>query len=154
MIPLRVRPFENWQEVSIQIIKNQRFGKFENLSSMDGQYKDEVQIASREFMALLYDPSNKERKYHFCLNKLRSELVLRKCNTVGRLRPCEDAFKQHVKRTIWQSKIWMSSHIGYPDIGSPFDFGWKKASAVLTPILYEGLTTSEVISDLICICKS
>ena len=39
------------------------------------------------------------------------------------------------------------------DIGSPFDFGWKKEGAVLTPIVYENLTTSEVISDLICICK-
>ena len=32
---------------------------------MDGQYKDEVQTAAREFAALLYDPSNKELKYHF-----------------------------------------------------------------------------------------
>ena len=47
----------------------------------------------------------------------------------------------------------MSSHMGCPDIGSPFDFGWKKEGAVLTPIYYEGLTASEVISDLICICK-
>ena len=47
----------------------------------------------------------------------------------------------------------MSSHVGCPDIGPPFDFGWKKEGAVLTPILCEGLTTSEVISDLICICK-
>ena len=44
----------------------------------------------------------------------------------------------------------MSSHIGCPDTGSPFDFRWKKEGAVLTPILYKGLTTSEVISDLIC----
>ena len=44
----------------------------------------------------------------------------------------------------------MSSHIGCPHIGSPFDFGWKKEGAVLTLILYKGLTTSEVISDLIC----
>ena len=54
---------------------------------------------------------------------------------------------------MWQAKIWMSSHIGCPDTGSPFDYGWKKEGAVLTPILYEGLTTPEVISDLICICK-
>ena len=48
----------------------------------------------------------------------------------------------------------MSSHIGCPDIGSPFDFGWRKEGAVLIPTLYERFTTSEVISDLICICKS
>ena len=46
---------------------------------------------------------------------------------------------------MWQTK----THIGCPDIGSHFDFGWKKEGAVLTPVLYEGLTTSEVISDLI-----
>ena len=120
-----------------------------NLALMDGQHKNEVQTAALEFVTLLYDPSNKERKYHFCLNKL----ALRKRNTIGKLPPCEDAFKQHVKRAMWQTKIWMSSHIECPDIGSSFDFRWKKEGAVLTPVLYEGLTTSEVISDLICICK-
>ena len=100
-------------------------------------------------MALLNDPSNKERKYHFCLDKLRIKFTLRKCSTMGKLPPCEDAFKQHVKRAMWQTKIWMSSHIGCPDTGSPFDFGWKEEDAVLKPIFYEGLTTCEVISDLI-----
>ena len=124
-----------------------------NLALMDGQYKNEVQTAARGFVVLLYDPSNKECKYYFCLNKLRSKLALRKCNTIGKLPPCEDALKQHVKRALWQTKVWMSSHIGCPDIGSPFNFGLKKEGAVLTPILYEGLTTSEVISDLFCTCK-
>ena len=101
-------------------------------------------------MALLYDPLNKERKYHFCLNKLDSKLALRKCDTIEKLPPCENAFKQHVERVMWQTKIWKSSHIERPDIGSPFTFGWKKEGAVLTPILYERLTTSEVMSDLIC----
>ena len=45
------------------------------------------------------------RKYHFCLNKLRSKLALQKCNTIVKLPTCEDAFKQHVKRAIWQTKI-------------------------------------------------
>ena len=47
----------------------------------------------------------------------------------------------------------MPSYIRCLNIGSPFDFGWKKEGAVLTPILYERLTTSEVTSDLTCICK-
>ena len=33
----------------------------EKLSLMDGQYKKEVQTVAREFVALLYNPSNKER---------------------------------------------------------------------------------------------
>ena len=35
---------------------------------------------------------------------------------------------------MWHTKIWISSDIGCPDIGSPFDFGWKKEGAVLTPV--------------------
>ena len=126
-----------------KLLKIKGSGRLEKLALMDGQYKDEVQTAAREFVVLLYDPSDKERKYNFCLYKLSSKLTLRKCNTAGKFPPCEDAFKQHVKRAMWQTKIWMSSHIGCPDIGSPFDFGWKKEGAVPTPILYEGLTKSE-----------
>ena len=47
----------------------------------------------------------------------------------------------------------MSSHIGCPDIGSPFDLGWKLKGSALTPILHEAFTTSEVIYEIICICK-
>ena len=80
-----------------KLLKTKVSESFENYPLMDGQYKDEVQTAARESVALLYDPSNKERKYHFCLNKLRSKLALQKCNTIGKLLPCKDAFKQHVK---------------------------------------------------------
>ena len=59
-----------------KLLKTKGSDSFEKLALMDGQYKDEVQTAAREFVALLYDPSNKECKYHFCLNKLRSKLAL------------------------------------------------------------------------------
>ena len=96
VIPLR--PFLGIGKKSVsKLFKTKGSQRFEKLALMDGQYKDEVQTAIREFVALLYDPSNKERRYHFCLNKLRSKLALRKCNTIGKLPPCEDAFKQHVK---------------------------------------------------------
>ena len=65
-----------------KLLKNKGSESFEKLASMDGQYNDEVQTAAREFVDLLYDPSNKERKYHLCLNKLRSKLALRKCKAI------------------------------------------------------------------------
>ena len=68
-----------------------------------------------------------------------------------KLPPCEDAFKQHVKRPCGRQKY--GCHHTSDVMGSPFDFGWKKEDAALTPVLYEGLTTSEVISHIICICK-
>ena len=101
-----------------KLLKTKGLESFAKLALMDGQYEDEVQTAAREFVAHLYDPSDKERKYHFCFRKLRSKLALQKCSTTGKLFPCEDAFKQHVKRAMWQTKIWMSSNIGCPDIGS------------------------------------
>ena len=75
-----------------KLLKTKGSERFEKLALMVGQYKDEVQTAARELVALLYDPSNKERKYHFCLNKLRSKLALRKWNTIGKPPPCEDSF--------------------------------------------------------------
>ena len=59
-----------------KLLKTKGSERFEKLALMDGQYKDEVQTAAREFVALLYDPSNKERMYHFCFNKLHSKLAL------------------------------------------------------------------------------
>ena len=51
--------------------------------------------------------SIKQRTQVPLLNKLRSKLELQKCNTIGKLPPCENAFKQHVKRVMWQTKIRM-----------------------------------------------
>ena len=48
-----------------KLVKTKSSERYEKLALMDGQYKDEVQTTAREFAALLYDPSNKERKYHF-----------------------------------------------------------------------------------------
>ena len=52
-----------------KLLKTKGSERFEKLALMDGQCKDEVQTAAREFVTLLCDLSNKERKYHFCFNK-------------------------------------------------------------------------------------
>ena len=113
--------------------------------------------ATKEVQSSLLNAVKKDQMEAFVLwhapfNKLYSKLAAKKQHQwkASSLWRClQTTYKTgHVA-----DKIWMSSHIGCPDIGFPFDLRWKKEGAVLTPILYEGLTTSEVNSDLICICK-
>lgn len=39
------------------------------------------------------------------------------------------------------------------DIGSPRTHGWTDGDNGIEPILYEGLTASELIDGMVCVCK-
>ena len=72
---------------------------------------------------------------------------------LAKLPPCEESLKQHVRRAAWQTRIWISSHIAKPDLGSPLEYGWKREGEKLVPVYYEGLSASEVMQDLLCTCS-
>ena len=96
----------------------------------------------------------KKLSAHHCnLNSLRYKMASTKDTSLARIPPCEDSFKQHVLRSQWQCKIWLSSHITKPDIGSPLSHGWKSTDSGLQPVLFEGITATELLDDFICSCS-
>ena len=42
---------------------------------------------------------------------------------------------------------------GFPDLGSPLEYGWKREGEKLVPVYYEGLSASKVMQDLLCTCS-
>ena len=43
--------------------------------------------------------------------------------------------------------------MGYPDLGSPIDFGWKQDIGILVPVYFEGQSASQFIKSLKCDCS-
>ena len=37
-------------------------------------------------------------------------------------------------RAQWQTKVWMSSHVTKPNIGSPLEHGWERKCGKLVPV--------------------
>ena len=98
----------------------------------------------------MYDPKGKEKEAHSNMNVLRAKLAAKRECVLAKLPPCEESLKQHVRRAAWQTRIWISSHIAKPDLGSPLEYGWKREGEKLVPVYYEGLSASEVMQDLLC----
>ena len=51
-----------------------------------------------------------------------------------------------------QARIWKAAHVGFPDFGTPLDFGWIQEQGILSPVFYEGCSASELIDSLKCEC--
>ena len=123
--------------------------KYENLVSIGGDDIELAVRAARELIADLYDTRGKFKSCHHDLNELRCKLAFRSV-TIAKLPPCEDSFREFIKRVMWQARIWMSSHIAMPSLGSPSQYGYTDD---LDPVLYTGYTSSEILDKLICDCK-
>jgi hypothetical protein len=109
--------------------------------------------AARKLTASLYDPKGRYTSYHSSLNALRTKIATSKEVVLSQLPPSEASFKQHVKRAAWQTGIWLSSHIAKPDFGSAEGHGWHKdENHILTPVYFEGPTSSELLKGLVCSC--
>ena len=58
------------------------------------------------------------------LYKSRTRIAKQKDLSLFKIPPCEASFLQNVKRAAWQARVWKGSHVGFPDLGPPLDFGW------------------------------
>jgi hypothetical protein len=94
----------------MKVLKTKGPEYFEDLVSLVGQDEDAAMKAACKFTAVLYDPSEQEKKAHDNLNKLRIKLAKRKATSLAKLPPCEATFKQHTKRAMWQTKVWIFAH--------------------------------------------
>ena len=119
------------------------------LGGTDTRVEAAVEV-SRQFVAKLYDPKGKEKRNHQNLNKLRTKYAGSKTTSLAKLPPSEPAFTEHVKRVMWQTRIWVHSHIAKPQLGDPEDFGWQMEGGGLAPHFYDGPSAAEMIDQLIC----
>ena len=114
---------------------------------------DEAVASSRKRVSQLYDPKKKLKTSHINLNEMRVKMCQMKDVELSKLPPCEDSFRQHVKRAMWQTRILTNSHHPKPQLGNPEDFGWKRLNTELIPVLYEGQSASEILDCLVCTCR-
>ena len=126
---------------------------FAELVFLGGDDENTSIVGACKFIASLYDPKGKEKEAHSNMNVLHAKLAAKRECVLAKLPPCEKSLKQHVKRAAWQTRIWISSHIAKPDLGSPLEYGWKREGEKLVPVYYEGLSASEVMQDLLCTCS-
>lgn len=124
----------------------------QELSCLTFGLEDEALSAARHFFCLLYDQTKKLLPAHANLNSLQAEMSKKKDMDLARLPPCESSFLQHVRRVRWQTRIWESAHISLPDLGNPEDYGWERKNGMLSPIVFNGPTASELLDGLVCNC--
>ena len=64
-----------------------------------------------------------------------------------------NVFLEHVKRAVWQIKLWVNARDPSVDIGTPLTHGWEQTNQGWIPLMYEGPTAAEMIEDLFCECE-
>ena len=94
---------------------------FAELVFLGGEDENTSIAGARKFIASLYDPKGKEKEAHSNMNVLRAKLAAKRECVLAKLPPCEESLKQHVRRAAWQTRIWISSHMAKPDLGSPLE---------------------------------
>jgi len=83
---------------------------------------DDSVESARKFALLLYGQKAKNVK---SLNELRYRLATTTDKSASMLPPTKDAFKQHVFRAKYQTRIWCESHIAMPQTTNPVNHGWS-----------------------------
>ena len=83
------------------------------------------------------------------LDQLRYVLASTTDKPASQLPPTEDAFKQHVLRARYQTRIWCQSHVAHPSPGSPIGNGWYLSDGVLEPKIYTKEPAPMEVRDLI-----
>ena len=126
------------------------FSELENLHIMS---EDAAIAEARRLVAQLYDPKHNMLDCHNDLNKLRFRLSLKNDRSLAKLPPCEDSFRQHVRRTTYQTRIWMNADRGVLDMESPVGHGWENGNTGLVPTYYTGDTATDILQNLFCNCS-
>ena len=78
--------------------------------------------AAEKLVINLYEPKAHGQTN---LRNLRLKFVQVKQQSLAKIPPSEPSFLQHVLRAIWQTQVWVSSHIAKPNIVSPIGRGWE-----------------------------
>ncbi len=81
---------------------------------------------ARAYALLLYGTKGKDID---TLDALRYMLATTTDKSASMLPPTEDAFKQHVLRARYQTRIWCESHIAQQELIDPVGHGWSACVA-------------------------
>lgn len=68
------------------------------------------------------------------LNALREQLYVAR-DDLSSLPPTDDAFFQHILRSLLQAFIWVNALNPQPPVVNPLNFGWKEESRGVVPLL-------------------
>lgn len=60
---------------------------------------------------------------------------------------------QHMLRVMFQTRIWMNSHVAKSVIRSSLDLVWIDNECGLIPLFFEGPMASYILQDLVCTCR-
>ena len=125
---------------------------FHDLDNLGDPDKDVAISCSSRFVARLYDQKSFAFSHHN-INKLRVKLATGRDASLVRLPPSEAAFRQHILRASFQTKVWHASCLAKPPLPSPMEYGWRTVKDSLHPVYFEGNMLAEFLRDLECSCK-
>lgn len=131
----------------LKVIEANDDDMFQDLTKLAGESESEALTAASKLVTRLYKGKADS------IDALRYQQAKKRDISLAKLPPCEAVLKQHVKRAMWQTRVWMSSHIAMPSLGSPVDFGWTRAGDCLNPLYFEGPTAAELLKDMVCSCR-
>ena len=119
------------------------------LSDMKGFHEADIDTCvslSRKFVLLMYGKKGKDLD---SLNDLRFHLATTTDKPASMLPPTEDAFKQHILRAKYQTKIWCDSHVANPPLISPVGHGWSACEGGgITQTMYTQDSAPAEVRDL------
>ena len=73
---------------------------------------------------------------------------------VDRIPPTKDALLQHLKRSVFQARIWATANESLPTYPDPTEYGWKEDEERLIPVWTTLPEAKDVFHmDIKCSCK-
>lgn len=112
-----------WARKSMYTVLLKHLKQVQSLSDLSGNNLDIAKDVARKLIALMYDPKEKFKDAHGNLNKLRVRQTTSKETTLARLPLCETSFSQQTLRLMFQTHVWMNSHVAKCVIRLPLYFG-------------------------------
>ena len=111
---------------------------------------DTEQGLLESFVCHLYDPKSDITD----VNKLRLSMFSQKGQDIQRIPPTQDAWKLHVRRSLYQASIWATSHLALAPLPDPRSYGWKEENDKLVPVWISMDLASKVFNLKVkCVCK-
>ena len=89
------------------------------------------------------------------LDNLRMDIFSHKLRDVVRLPPTSDALhQQHLKRSVFQARIWVTANEALMPHHNPSYYGWKEDNGRLIPVWTTLSGAKEVFHvEILCFCK-
>ena len=135
----------------MQCLKAQGLLPFKNLSHSNDCLSETTLSTLERFVIVMYDRTSE------CidLDTARRHMFTKKSKSLESLPPTSDAFKQHVKRTVYQAiHCWGQCLDKQCNLPCPSDWGWTKDGDDWIPMWMTLPEVSLICSELIhCGCK-